>query len=100
MRARNIALQKRKAMSRVGRVTSRVCSPACMVGRPRESTWGSDKTVSAFLRRRIRQKKLLIVGIRSLDGTHDDLVRYPGLAPAEPASVDPLDRTFGSCPVL
>src|SRR5438034_3369646 len=39
-------------------------------------------------------------GIRSLDGTHDDLVRDPRLAPAEPASIDPLDRTFGSCPVL
>src|SRR5207247_2794607 len=46
MRARSMALQKRKAMSRVGRVTSRVCSPACMMGRPRESSGRSDKTVS------------------------------------------------------
>src|SRR2546425_10688074 len=96
MKARTMAAQYRSAMSRVGRVTRSVSSPECMVGLPRESSGGSDKTVSVFARQGIRKKRVHIVGIRSHDGTRDDSVRNPWMAAAEPASLDPLDRKIGA----
>src|SRR5256885_7959641 len=100
IKARTMAAQYRSAMSRVGRVTRSVSSPECMVGLPRESSRGSDKTVSVFMRQRIRKKRLHIVGIRSHDAIDDDPVRNPWMAAPEPAPLDPLDRKLGAGDLL
>src|SRR2546421_13108007 len=95
IKARTMAAQYRSAMSRVGRVTRSVSSPECMVGLPRESSRGSDKTVSVFMRQRIGKKRLHIVGIRSHDANDDDPVRNSWMAAPETA---PFDALYGKLP--